>query len=121
MPDSDTLAYDDRPADSVGLVTPHVVKFETPLPLACGKTLPEYELIYETYGTLNAERSNAVLICHALSGHHHAAGLPHGRGSQTWLVGCPYRPRQIHRHQSLFRGVAEQPRRLPRQYWPGEP
>ncbi len=74
MPDSDTLAYDDRPADSVGLVTPHVVKFETPLPLACGKTLPEYELIYETYGTLNAERSNAVLICHALSGHHHAAG-----------------------------------------------
>ncbi|HBP77939.1 MAG TPA: homoserine O-acetyltransferase, partial [Halomonas sp.] len=43
MPDSDTLAYDDRPADSVGLVTPHVVKFETPLPLACGKTLPEYE------------------------------------------------------------------------------
>ena len=56
MPDSDTLAYDDRPADSVGLVTPHVVKFETPLPLACGKTLPEYELIYETYGTLNATR-----------------------------------------------------------------
>ncbi|BBI70362.2 homoserine O-acetyltransferase [Vreelandella aquamarina] len=74
MPDSDTLAYDDRPADSVGLVTPHVVKFDSPLPLACGKTLPEYELIYETYGTLNAERSNAVLICHALSGHHHAAG-----------------------------------------------
>ncbi|MGO3353878.1 MAG: homoserine O-succinyltransferase MetX, partial [Halomonas sp.] len=36
--------------------------------------LPAYELIYETYGTLNAERSNAVLICHALSGHHHAAG-----------------------------------------------
>jgi len=74
MPDSDTLAYDDRPADSVGLVTPQVVKFDTPLPLTCGKTLSEYELIYETYGTLNAERSNAVLICHALSGHHHAAG-----------------------------------------------
>ncbi|WP_311065759.1 homoserine O-acetyltransferase [Halomonas sp. DWK9] len=74
MPDSDTLAFADRPADSVGLVTPHVAKFETPLPLACGKTLPEYELIYETYGTLNADRSNAVLICHALSGHHHAAG-----------------------------------------------
>lgn len=74
MPDSDTLAFADRPADSVGLVTPHVAKFDTPLPLACGKTLPEYELIYETYGTLNAERSNAVLICHALSGHHHAAG-----------------------------------------------
>ena len=36
MPDSDTLAYDDRPADSVGLVTPQVVKFDPPLPLACG-------------------------------------------------------------------------------------
>lgn len=74
MPDSDTLAFCDRPTDSVGLVTPHVAKFDTPLSLACGRVLPEYELIYETYGTLNAERSNAVLICHALSGHHHAAG-----------------------------------------------
>ncbi|SNY97533.1 homoserine O-succinyltransferase MetX [Halomonas sp. hl-4] len=81
MPDSDTLAFADRPADSVGLVTPHVAKFDTPLSLACGKTLPEYELIYETYGTLNAERSNAVLICHALSGHHHAAGY-HSEGDR---------------------------------------
>lgn len=74
MPDSDTLAFADRPTTSVGLVTPHVARFDTPLALACGKVLPAYELIYETYGTLNAERSNAVLICHALSGHHHAAG-----------------------------------------------
>lgn len=42
--------------------------------LACGETLTDYELVYETYGTLNANRSNAILICHALSGHHHAAG-----------------------------------------------
>ena len=62
------------PADSVGLVTPQKAHFDEPLALACGKTLPVYDLVYETYGTLNVERSNAVLICHALSGHHHAAG-----------------------------------------------
>ncbi|MCP1316114.1 homoserine O-acetyltransferase, partial [Halomonas sp. 707D7] len=73
MPDSDTRPGAGRPANSVGLVTPHVAKFDTPLPLACGRELPEFELIFETYGTLNAERTNAVLICHALSGHHHAA------------------------------------------------
>ncbi|APX91700.1 homoserine O-acetyltransferase [Halomonas sp. 1513] len=60
--------------DSVGLVTPQTARFDDPLELACGRTLPGYELVYETYGTLNAARSNAVLICHALSGHHHAAG-----------------------------------------------
>lgn len=37
--------------------------------------LPRYELVYETYGTLNAEKSNAILVCHALSGHHHVAGF----------------------------------------------
>ncbi|MBR9881819.1 MAG: homoserine O-acetyltransferase [Gammaproteobacteria bacterium] len=60
--------------DSVGLVTPQVAHFDDPLPLVCSKTLPAYDLVYETYGTLNQDRSNAVLICHALSGHHHAAG-----------------------------------------------
>ena len=74
MPDSQRLATDPLPADSVGLITPQVAHFDTPLALACGKVLPDYDLVYETYGTLNAERSNAVLICHALSGHHHAAG-----------------------------------------------
>lgn len=62
------------PADSVGLVTPQTHRFTAPLLLACGRTLDEYELVYETYGQLNAAKSNAVLICHALSGHHHAAG-----------------------------------------------
>lgn len=62
------------PHDSVGLITPQTLHFDEPLPLACGKTLPAYDLVFETYGTLNAECSNAVLICHALSGHHHAAG-----------------------------------------------
>lgn len=62
------------PADSVGLVDPQIAFFDEPLPLRSGRTLPSYQLVYETYGTLNAQRSNAILICHALSGHHHAAG-----------------------------------------------
>ncbi|WP_313711758.1 homoserine O-acetyltransferase [Pseudomonas sp.] len=62
------------PEDSVGLVTPQIARFDEPLALACGRSLNSYELVFETYGTLNASASNAVLICHALSGHHHAAG-----------------------------------------------
>ncbi len=62
------------PADSVGIVTPQHIVFDEDLTLACGRTLPGFELMVETYGQLNAARSNAVLICHALSGHHHAAG-----------------------------------------------
>jgi homoserine O-acetyltransferase len=63
------------PDDSVGLVSPQVMTFSEPLTLACGRDLNGYQLVYETYGELNAARSNAVLICHALSGHHHAAGF----------------------------------------------
>lgn len=62
------------PADSVGYVEPQIAYFNEPLPLRSGRTLDSYQLVYETYGTLNAQRSNAILICHALSGHHHAAG-----------------------------------------------
>jgi homoserine O-acetyltransferase len=62
------------PDNSVGLVTPQTMRFDEPLELACGRTLPNYELVIETYGELNRAASNAVLICHALSGHHHAAG-----------------------------------------------
>ncbi len=65
---------DTLPDDSVGLVTPQTLEFTEPLTLACGTTLDRHELVYETYGTLNADHSNAVLICHALSGNHHAAG-----------------------------------------------
>ena len=65
---------DTLPADSVGLVEPQKLAFDTPLALDCGRSLPSYELIYETYGKLNADASNAILICHALSGDHHAAG-----------------------------------------------
>jgi len=65
---------DTLPPDSVGLVTPKSLHFDTPLLLDCGRTLPQYDFTYETYGELNATHSNAVLICHALSGDHHAAG-----------------------------------------------
>jgi homoserine O-acetyltransferase/O-succinyltransferase len=59
---------------SVGIATPQRAGFLEPLILKAGKTLASYELVYETYGTLNAEKSNAVLVCHALSGSHHVAG-----------------------------------------------
>lgn len=62
------------PADSVGIVEARTQHFSEPLTLACGRTLAAYDIVYETYGTLNAAKSNAILICHALSGHHHAAG-----------------------------------------------
>ncbi|KJZ15576.1 homoserine acetyltransferase [Marinomonas sp. SBI22] len=65
---------DNIPADSVGIVVPQVAHFDQALSLSCGTELAQYDLIYETYGSLNAERSNAILICHALSGDHHAAG-----------------------------------------------
>ncbi|WP_367275715.1 homoserine O-acetyltransferase [uncultured Nevskia sp.] len=60
---------------SVGIVTPQTIVIDTPLLLACGRSLSRFELVIETYGRLNAARSNAVLICHALSGDHHAAGF----------------------------------------------
>lgn len=61
--------------NSVGIVSAQRAIFEAPLTLKSGAALPRYELVYETYGTLNADRSNAILVCHALSGHHHVAGV----------------------------------------------
>ncbi len=80
---------DTIPADSVGVVTPSVAQFNEPLSLRCGQTLNHYELMYETYGTLNADKSNAVLICHALSGDHHAAGYHHQDDQKPgWWDSC---------------------------------
>ncbi len=59
---------------SVGAAVAQRAGFLEPLILKAGKTLASYELVYETYGALNADRSNAVLVCHALSGSHHVAG-----------------------------------------------
>jgi len=78
----DSSAY----KNSVGIVTPQVARFEKPLTLTCGRELQSYELVYETYGELNDQRSNAVLVCHALSGNHHAAGYhsPDDRKPGWW-------------------------------------
>jgi homoserine O-acetyltransferase len=76
---------------SLGNVTPQTLRFTEPLPLQSGSTLPDYELVYETYGTLNAAKSNAVLVCHALNASHHVAGTHEGvEKSEGWwdnLVG----------------------------------
>jgi homoserine O-acetyltransferase len=61
-------------SSGVGLITAQRASFTEPLPLKSGAVLPAFELVYETYGTLNADKSNAILVCHALSGHHHVAG-----------------------------------------------
>jgi homoserine O-acetyltransferase len=59
---------------SLGLVTPQVLNFATPLKLQSGASIADYNLVVETYGQLNAQKSNAILICHALNASHHVAG-----------------------------------------------
>src|SRR5882757_1386699 len=59
---------------SVGVVQAQSLHFAQPLALASGAQIADYSLMYETYGTLNADRSNAVLVCHALNASHHVAG-----------------------------------------------
>lgn len=67
------------------LATPQSMTFEAALPLQSGASIRDYTLAYETYGTLNAERSNAVLICHALNASHHVAGVYEGQPrSEGW-------------------------------------
>ncbi|MEY4975783.1 MAG: hypothetical protein RIQ97_978 [Pseudomonadota bacterium] len=56
------------------IATPQTMRFDEPLALQSGASIRQYELVYETYGQLNAQRSNAVLICHALNASHHVAG-----------------------------------------------
>jgi homoserine O-acetyltransferase len=77
-------------AASIGTVTPQQMHFAAPLALKSGARLADYTLAYETYGQLNAERSNAVLVCHALNASHHVAGVDAQSGQTGWwdnLVG----------------------------------
>ena len=66
-------------------VTPQSMHFAAALPLQSGASIREYDLAFETYGTLNADKSNAVLICHALNASHHVAGTYAGQEkSEGW-------------------------------------
>jgi homoserine O-acetyltransferase/O-succinyltransferase len=77
------------PADSVGLVAPQTLHFAAPLKLDSGAVLDAYDICFETYGTLNDARDNAVLICHALSGDHHAAGYHNADDAKPgWWDNC---------------------------------
>ena len=106
--------------DSVGIVVPRKLMIERPLTLDCGRTLPRHELMIETYGELNRERSNAVLICHALSGDHHAAGY-HAESDRKpgWWDSAigPGKPIDTRR----FHVVCLNNRRLPRLHRAGQP
>ena len=62
-------------ASSLGVIKPKHAHFNDALYLQSGEVLDEFELVYETYGDLRSDGSNAILICHALSGNHHAAGF----------------------------------------------
>ncbi|NHZ93663.1 homoserine O-acetyltransferase [Massilia sp. CCM 8733] len=68
---------------SIGIVSPQAMRFAEPLRLQGGGALAEYTLVYETYGTLNADNSNAVLVCHALNASHHVAGTYEGDPKST--------------------------------------
>jgi homoserine O-acetyltransferase len=83
---------------SVGLVEPQAMHFAEPLALACGASLRDYTLVYETYGALSPARDNAVLVCHALNAGHHVAGLSPDGALGWWdnLVG-PGKPLDTNR------------------------
>jgi homoserine O-acetyltransferase/O-succinyltransferase len=85
---------------SIGNVTPQAMHFAEPLRLQSGASIGDYTLMYETYGTLNADKSNAVLVCHALNASHHVAGTyadqPKSQGWWDNMVG-PGKPLDTNR------------------------
>ncbi len=88
------------PADSVGLVSPQRFSIDQPLALECGRELSKCEVVYETYGQLNNDASNALLICPALSGDHHAAGYHSPESKKPgWWENCigPGKPMDTNR------------------------
>ncbi len=89
---------------ALGIVSPQSMHFAIPLALQGGAELRDYTLVYETYGTLNAARSNAVLVCHALNASHHVAGLYDDNDPKALGWWDQYgRPRQTARYRSVLR------------------
>ncbi|AEA62407.1 MULTISPECIES: homoserine O-succinyltransferase MetX [Burkholderia] len=86
--------------ESIGIVAPQTMHFAEPLRLQSGSVLGNYQLVVETYGELNAARSNAVLVCHALNASHHVAGIyaddPRSTGWWDNMVG-PGKPLDTNR------------------------
>ncbi|MFY4698629.1 homoserine O-succinyltransferase MetX [Burkholderia glumae] len=86
--------------ESIGIVAPRTMHFAEPLQLQSGSVLGSYQLVVETYGELNAARSNAVLVCHALNASHHVAGIyaddPRSTGWWDNMVG-PGKPLDTNR------------------------
>jgi homoserine O-acetyltransferase/O-succinyltransferase len=68
-------AAEHQRAGSVGVVETRYLDLPRPLPLDCGEVLEPVRVAYETYGTLNPKGDNVILVCHALSGDAHAAGV----------------------------------------------
>ena len=67
------------------IATPQSMHFPDALPLQSGHSIRDYTLAFETYGTLNADKSNAILVCHALNASHHVAGVYEGQPkSEGW-------------------------------------
>ncbi|MBP8256671.1 MAG: homoserine O-acetyltransferase [Opitutaceae bacterium] len=97
-----------RTHGNVGVVEPHDYVSSEPFVFESGQSIPGFTLRYETYGTLNAERDNAILICHALSGDHHCAGVhsPTDRKPGWWnnLIG-PGKPVDTNRFFVLCANV----------------
>ncbi|KGH02876.1 homoserine O-succinyltransferase MetX [Comamonas thiooxydans] len=67
------------------IATPQFMHFDEPLPLQSGGSIADYDLAFETYGQLNADKSNAIVVCHALNASHHVAGSYEGQSkSEGW-------------------------------------
>ncbi len=98
-----------QPSGVEALGESHVKRFgpDQPLTLDCGVSLAPIEIAYQTYGTLNADKSNAVLVCHALTGDQHVANPHPATGKPGWwsrMVG-PGKPIDTDRYFVICQNV----------------